>query len=108
MLIKQLVQQPATSSRLLVCDPFQMPGKDELVKQVIGLANARVDGPRHILFGINAGAMEGSKIVGMNDDSIAVLKKAHRQISELVVPTDIPRIHLRPFQRKTGRRARDR
>lgn len=87
MLLKQLVQQPTTSSRLHVCDPFQMPGKEELVKQVIGLANAKVDGPRHILFGINPGAMEGSKIVGIDDGSIAVLKKAHRQVSEMVVPT---------------------
>ena len=87
MLLKQLIQLPTTSSKLFVCDPFQMPGKDELVKQVIGLANAKVDGPRHILFGINAGAMEGSKIVGLDENSISILKKAHRQISELIVPT---------------------
>ena len=63
MLLKQLIQQPTTSSKLLVCDPFRMTGKEELVKEVIGLANANVDGPRHILFGVNPGAMEGRKLV---------------------------------------------
>jgi schlafen family protein len=86
MLLKQLIQQPTTSSNLLVCDPFRMTGKEELVKEVIGLANAKVDGPRHILFGINPGAMEGSKIVGIDDGAVSDLKKAHRHISELIEP----------------------
>jgi len=86
VLIKKLIQQPITSSRLLVCDPFRMMGREELVKEVIGLANARVDGPRHILFGVNPGAMEGSKMVGMSEDAMADLKKAHRHVSELVEP----------------------
>jgi hypothetical protein len=63
-----------------------MTGKEELVKEVIGLANARVDGPRHILFGVNPGAMEGSKIVGISEGGAADLKKAHRYVSELVEP----------------------
>ncbi len=86
MLLKQLIQQPSTSSNLLVCDPFRMTGKEEMVKEVIGLANARVDGPRYILFGVNPGAMEGSKIVGIDEGAIADLKKAHRHISELIEP----------------------
>jgi hypothetical protein len=64
-----------------------MTGKEELVKEVIGLANADVDGPRHILFGINPGAMEGSsKIIGLDDGAMSDLKKAHRHISELIEP----------------------
>lgn len=63
-----------------------MTGKEELVKEVIGLANARVDGPRHILFGVNPGAMEGSKIVGISEGAAVDLKKAHRYISELIEP----------------------
>lgn len=63
-----------------------MTGKEELVKEVIGLANARVDGPRHILFGVNPGAIEGSKIVGISDGAMPDLKKAHRHISELIEP----------------------
>lgn len=63
-----------------------MTGKEELVKEVIGLANARVDGSRHILFGVNPGAVEGSKIVGISEGAAADLKKAHRYISELVEP----------------------
>ena len=86
MLLKQLIQQPTTSSKLLVCDPFRMTGKEELVKEVIGLANAKVDGPRHILFGINPGAMEGSKIVGIDEGAMSDLKKAHRHLSELIEP----------------------
>ena len=86
MLLQQLIQQPITSSKLVVCDPFRMPEPSELVKEVIGLANADVDGPRYILFGINAGGMEGSKIVGIKDDAAAALKKAHRLISAQIEP----------------------
>ena len=86
MLLQQLIQQPITSSELVVCDPFRMPEPAELVKEVIGLANADVDGPRYILFGINPGGMEGSKVVGIKDDAAAVLKKAHRQISAQIEP----------------------
>ena len=86
MLLQQLIQQPTTSSKLVVCDPFRMPEPAELVKEVIGLANADVDGPRYILFGINPGAIEGSKIVGIKDDAAAALKKAHRLISAQIEP----------------------
>ncbi len=86
MLLKQLLQHPRTSSKLLVCDPFQEQDQEELVKEVIGLANADVDGPRYILFGINAGVMEGSGIVGIAESAMADLKKAHRLISTLIEP----------------------
>ncbi len=86
MLPTQLLQNPRTSSKLLVCDPFRELDQEELVKEVIGLANADVDGPRHILFGINAGAMEGSGIVGIAESATADLKKAHRLISALIEP----------------------
>src|SRR5210317_1560307 len=86
MLLQQLIQKPITSSKLVVCDPFRMPEPAELVKEVIGLANADVDGPRYILFGINPGGMEGSKIVGIKDDVAADLKKAHRLISAQIEP----------------------
>jgi len=86
MLLQQLIQQPITSSKLVVCDPFRMPEPAELVKEVIGLANADVDGPRYILFGINPGGMEGKKVVGIKDDAAADLKKAHRLISAQIEP----------------------
>lgn len=86
VLLKQLIQQPTTSSKLLVCDPFRMTGKEELVKEVIGLANSDADGPRYILFGINPGAMEGNRIVGIDPATMSDLKKAHRYISELIQP----------------------
>jgi len=86
MLLTQLLQHPRTSSKLLVCDPFREQDQEELVKEVIGLANADVDGPRHILFGINAAAMEGSGIVGIAESAMADLKKAHRLISSLIEP----------------------
>ena len=86
MLLQQLIQQPITSSKLVVFDPFRMPEPSELVKEVIGLANADVEGPRYILFGVNPGAIEGSKVVGLKDDAAAALKKAHRVISAQVEP----------------------
>jgi hypothetical protein len=63
-----------------------VPEPSELVKEVIGLANADVEGPRYILFGVNPGAIDGSKVVGIKDDAAAALKKAHRVISEQVEP----------------------
>ena len=86
MLLNQLLQQPSTSSQMLVCDPFRVPDKEELVKEVIGLANSDADGPRYILFGINSAAMEGSGTVGIAEDAMADLKKAHRLISALIDP----------------------
>jgi len=75
-----------TSSRLLVCDPFREHDQEELVKEVIGLANADVDGPRNILFGINVGALDGGGIVGITESAMDELKKAHRTISALIEP----------------------
>ena len=86
MLLQQLIQQPTTSSKLVVFDPFRMPEPAELVKEVIGLANADVDGPRYILFGINPGGMDGKKVVGIKDDVATALKKAHRLISAQIEP----------------------
>jgi hypothetical protein len=86
MLLQQLIQQPITSSKLVVFDPFRMPEPSELVKEVIGLANADVEGPRYILFGVNPGAIDGSKVVGIKDDVAAALKKAHRVISAQIEP----------------------
>jgi len=86
MILTQLLQQPKTSSTLLVCDPFREQGQEELLKEVIGLANADVDGPRYILFGVNVGAMEGSGIVGIAESAMADLKKAHRLLSALIEP----------------------
>ena len=86
MLLQQLIQKPITSSKLVVCDPFRTPEPAELVKEVIGLANADVDGPRYILFGINPTGMEGSKVVGIKDDTATALKKAHRLLSAQIEP----------------------
>ncbi len=86
MLLKQMLESPTTSSELLVYDPFQSFDRESLVKEVIGLANARVDGPRNILFGVNAGAVNGTKVVGIADDAVGDLKRAHRLVSSLVEP----------------------
>jgi len=86
MLLKQLIESPMTSSKLLVCDPFRELDREELVTEVIGLANADVDGPRNILFGINAGAVDGGGIVGITEGLMADLKMAHRILSDLIEP----------------------
>ena len=90
MLLKELLESPKTSSSLLVSDPFREPDQVELVREVIGLANADVDGPRNILFGVKPGAEAGDGIVGIDDSAMAELKKAHRLISALIEPV----IHL--------------
>ncbi|MDJ0699195.1 MAG: ATP-binding protein [Woeseiaceae bacterium] len=86
MLLKQMLVSPTTSSELLVYDAFQSLDRESLVKEVIGLANARVDGPRNILFGVNPGGVNGKKIVGIPDSAVADLKRAHRLVSGLVEP----------------------
>jgi len=86
MLLKQLIESPMTSSKMLVCDPFREHDQEELVKEVIGLANANVDGPRNILFGINAAALDGGGIVGITESAMADLKMAHRILSALIEP----------------------
>ena len=86
MLLKQLLHQPPTASNFLFWDPFSEQNPEQLVQEVIGLANADVDGARYIIFGINKGAMEGSGVVGIAENAIADLKKAHQLISALVKP----------------------
>ena len=86
MLLKRLLESPKTSSDLLVYDPFGEINREELVKEVIGLANADVEGPRNILFGVNSGAVDGNGIVGVPEDAVSDLKKAHRLVSSLVEP----------------------
>ncbi len=86
MLLKQMLASPTTTSELLVYDPFRSLDRESLVKEVIGLANARVDGPRNILFGVNAGGVNGAKIVGIPDSAVGDLKRAHRLVSGLVEP----------------------
>jgi len=86
VLLKQLVESAKTSSSMLVYDPFREPDREELVREVIGLANAEVDGPRNILFGVNAGALDGAAIVGISETAMGDLKKAHRLLSTLIEP----------------------
>jgi len=85
MLLQQMIDSPVTSSNLVVFDPFAQFDREALVKEVIGLANAKVDGPRAILFGVNPGGLNGS-VVGIPADAISELKKAHRLVSSLVEP----------------------
>lgn len=86
MLLKKLVESPQSSSNLLVYDPFGDVNRAELVREVIGLANADVEGPRNILFGVNAGAVDGNGIVGIPESAVGDLKKAHRLLSALIEP----------------------
>ncbi len=86
MLLKQMLASPTTSSELLVYDPFQSLDRESLVREVIGLANASVEGPRNILFGVNPGGVNGAKLVGIPDSAVGDLKRAHRLISGLVEP----------------------
>lgn len=86
MLLKQMLEAPKTSSNLVVYDPFQPLERHSLLKEVVGLANARVDGPRNILFGVNPGAIEGNAVVGIPEEAIRELKRAHRLASTLVEP----------------------
>ncbi len=86
MLLKQLLERPRPASNLLVYDPFRDLDNDELADKVVRLANAEVEGPRHILFGINAGAVEGTGLVGIDEGVMAALKKASRLLSAQIDP----------------------
>ncbi len=86
MLLKQLLESPVASSNLAVFDPFGSIDRESLVKEVIGLANARTEGPRNILFGVNPGAMNGESIIGIPDSAVGDLKRAHRLVSAQVEP----------------------
>lgn len=86
MLLKQMIEAPKTSSSLVVYDPFQGFDRETLLKEIVGLANADVEGPRNILFGVNPGALNGSPIVGIPEEAIGELKRAHRLVSTMVEP----------------------
>ncbi len=86
MLLKQLLERPRPASNLLVYDPFRDLDNDELADKVVRLANTEVEGPRHILFGVNAGAVEGTGLVGIDESVMAALKKASRLLSAQIDP----------------------
>lgn len=86
MLLKQMLEDPKTSSKLVVYDPFKPLDRDSLLKEVVGVANARVEGPRNILFGVNPSAINGNTIVGLSDDAVGDLKRAYRLVASVVEP----------------------
>ncbi|HEY5566107.1 MAG TPA: hypothetical protein VIM81_02540 [Gammaproteobacteria bacterium] len=86
MLLRQLLQQSKGSASVLFRDPFKTFGPEQLVKEVIGLANADLEGPRYVVFGVNPGTMEGTGLVGISEELMADLKKAHRLVSALLKP----------------------
>ncbi len=86
MLLKELLQRPRPASNLRLYDPFLDLDHDELVDAVVDFANAGINGQRHILFGVNAGAVEGTGIVGINESAMTYLKKAHRLFSAGIDP----------------------
>lgn len=87
MLLKQMLVAPTTTSDMVVFDAFKPFDRDTLVREVIGLANAEVEGPRYILFGVNPGGVDGKKIVGISDDTVTQIKRAQRLVSSLVEPS---------------------
>jgi hypothetical protein len=86
MLLKELLERPRPASNLRLYDPFRDLDHDELVDAVVDFANANLDGQRHILFGVNAGAVEGTGVVGIKESAMAQLKKAHRLFSAGIDP----------------------
>ena len=86
MLLKELLERPRPASNLRLYDPFRELDHDELVDAVVDFANADIDGQRHILFGVNAGAVEGTGVVGIKESAMAYLKKAHRLFSSGIDP----------------------
>ena len=49
MLLKQMLDAPTSSPNLVVFDPFQAFDREQLVREVVGLAYADLEGPRSIL-----------------------------------------------------------
>ena len=86
MLLKPMLESPIASSKLVVADPFKPFNREFLLREVIGLANAKVEGPRNILFGVNPSAVNGNTLVGIPEEAIGELKRAHRLISSLIEP----------------------
>ena len=76
MLLKQMLEAPVTSSKLVVYDALRPFDRESLLKEVVGLANARVDGPRNILFGVNPGALNGNAVVGIPDSALSASSSA--------------------------------
>ena len=86
MLLKKIMQLTSASPNVFFRDPFKPVETDQLILEIIGLANVDFDGARYIVFGINKATMEGSGAVGIDDDKLATLKSAHQLIATLVQP----------------------
>jgi hypothetical protein len=86
LLLQELLQTPEISPNILFWNSLEEQTGEHLIQEVIGLANAAVDGPRYIFFGVNTGSREGEGIVGISENTIASLKKARRIILRHVKP----------------------
>ena len=86
MLLKKILQQTSASPNMVFRDPFKPVETDQLIQEIIGLANLDFAGARYIVFGINKAAMEGSGVVGIDDEKLAALKSAHQLVATLIQP----------------------
>jgi hypothetical protein len=86
MLLKKLLLQTSASPNMVFRDPFKAVETDQLIQEIIGLANLDFAGPRYIVFGINKAAMEGNGVVGIDDEKLAAMKSAHQLVATLVKP----------------------
>jgi hypothetical protein len=86
MLLKKLLQQTSASPNMVFRDPFKPVETDQLIQEIIGLANLDFAGARYIVFGINKATMQGSGVVGLDDEKLAALKSTHQLVATLIKP----------------------
>jgi hypothetical protein len=86
MRLDEILELPANAPNLLFrFEPFAKNQREQFLREVLGLANANVEGDRFLVFGIHLDVAE-KKIVGLTDGDIRTLEEDSRDIISYIEP----------------------
>lgn len=86
MLLEPLLDQPADSPHILFrLEPYGSPRREQLIRDIIGLANAAFDVPRYIVFGADGHTGSPGRR-GLSEAELETVKADVREASRLIEP----------------------
>jgi hypothetical protein len=83
MLLEELLKQPQDSSKLVLHrQPYGKRNHEQLIREVMGLANANVYGARYIVFGVD----QQAGVIGLSESAVGELKSDNRLAARFIEP----------------------
>lgn len=86
MRFESILKLPADSPNLVFrFEPFGRSHNEQLIREILGLANADIGGDRYLVFGVHHDAGE-RKIVGLTDGDFDTLREDLKRARQLIEP----------------------